>query len=772
MDQGNKIRLYEPSQNALGKRRSQELVAYEAEELQEVPGLLEYWRAIQKRRATILTTLFVVFAIGLFATLKQKPVYKARALIEIQKENPDIPTLQELFQVENISDTYLETQYRILKSENLARRVIFQLGLEKISEFGKPAAAAAPASASQQQKAPAVQEFSVRRDSPRNADTNNEVLKKFQEKLDVEPLKRSRLVEVTFESNDPKLAAQVVNTLASAYIDQNLEARWDASQKASEWLSQQLQDMKAHLEKSEDELQKYARDNGLLFLETDKGTTENIVAQRLRQLQEELTKAQSDRFTSESLYRLVQEGDFASLPGVFDDKMMQDLTEKLAELERERSRLISTFNPDYPRVKEIQSQIDEYEAVLAQERARAADRITKSYHAAVGREGMLVKAFEEQQREANVVAEKSVQYQILKREADTNKQLYVGLLEKLKEMGVSTSMKATNIRVVDPAYPPKKPDRPRIPLNLSLALILGLALGIGLAFLQEHLDNTFKSAEDVERFLQVPTLASVPAVAGTNGNHGVHGLVQRARLLGATDKVRTGLAPHWNRIEDNGQNIGLTEAFHGLRTSVLLSTARRPPTSLLVTSAQGGEGKTTVAANLAVSLAQLGERVLLIDADLRRPSLHNFFGSTGSTGLVNFLTGDPDWRSLVFHAAPQGLDLLFCGPIPPNPADLLSSEYMPALIREASKEYKFVVVDSPPLLNLADSRILSTLVDGVILVVGGGITPRELVHRAYLSARDAGSHVLGATINFVDTRIGYYSSYYTQESDREPPMKG
>ena len=772
MDQGNKIRLYEPSQNALGKRRSQELVAYEAEDLQEVPGLLEYWRAIQKRRATILTTLFVVFAIGLFATLKQKPVYKARALIEIQKENPDIPTLQELFQVENISDTYLETQYRILKSENLARRVIFQLGLEKISEFGKPAAAAAPASASQQQKAPAVQEFSVRRDSPRNADTNNEVLKKFQEKLDVEPLKRSRLVEVTFESNDPKLAAQVVNTLASAYIDQNLEARWDASQKASEWLSQQLQDMKGHLEKSEDELQKYARDNGLLFLETDKGTTENIVAQRLRQLQEELTKAQSDRFTSESLYRLVQEGDFASLPGVFDDKMMQDLTEKLAELERERSRLISTFNPDYPRVKEIQSQIDEYEAVLAQERARAADRITKSYHAAVGREGMLLKAFEEQQREANVVAEKSVQYPILKREADTNKQLYVGLLEKLKETGVSTSMKATNIRVVDPAYPPKKPDRPRIPLNLSLALILGLALGIGLAFLQEHLDNTFKSAEDVERFLQVPTLASVPAVAGTNGNHGVHGLVQRARLLGATDKVRTGLAPHWNRIEDNGQNIGLTEAFHGLRTSVLLSTARRPPTSLLVTSAQGGEGKTTVAANLAVSLAQLGERVLLIDADLRRPSLHNFFGSTGSTGLVNFLTGDPDWRSLVFHAAPQGLDLLFCGPIPPNPADLLSSEYMPALIREASKEYKFVVVDSPPLLNLADSRILSTLVDGVILVVGGGITPRELVHRAYLSARDAGSHVLGATINFVDTRIGYYSSYYTQESDREPPMKG
>jgi capsular exopolysaccharide synthesis family protein len=767
MDQETKIQLFDSSPNALGKRRPRDLALHEMDEGQEVPDLVEYWWAIQKRRATILTTVFIVFAVGLLATLKQTPVYKARALIEIQKENPDVPTLQELFQVENISDTYLETQYRILKSENLARRVIAQLRLDRVPEFGAPAGSS---SENRPQEVSSPQPVGV--DSTRIRETNSEVLKRFQQRLDVEPLKRSRLVEVTFESHDPKLAAQVVNTLASAYIDQNLDARWEASQKASEWLSQQLLDMKAHLEKSEDELQKYARENGLLFLETEKGTTENIVAQSLRQLQEELTKAQAERFARESLYRLVQEGDFASIPGVFDDKLMQDLTEKLAELERERSRLITNFNSDYPRVKEIQSQIDESESVLARERERAASRITKEYRAAVDREALLQRAFEEQRGQANLVAEKSVQYQILKREADTNKQLYVGLLEKLKETGVSTTLKATNIRVVDPAYPPKKADRPRIALNLSLALVLGLALGIGAAFLQEHLDNTFKTAEDLERFLRVPALASVPTVDSLNGRHGVHGLIQRARLLANTDKDRTSLTPHWNRIEGNGQNLSLTEAFHGLRTSVLLSTAKRPPTSLLVTSAQGGEGKTTVAANLAVSLAQLGERVLLIDADLRRPSLHNFFGNKGSSGLVNFLTGDSDWRSLIYHAAPTGLDLLFCGPVPPNPADLLSSESMPALIREASKEYKFVVVDSPPLLNLADSRILSTLVDGVILVVGGGVTPRDLVHRAFLSALDAGSHVLGATINFADTRMGYYSSYYQQEEHREPPPKG
>jgi succinoglycan biosynthesis transport protein ExoP len=764
MDKETKIKLYDSPPEVLAKRRRQGLVAFDPEEVREVPNLLEYWRVIQKRRATILTTAFIVFAVALVATLKQKPVYRAQALVEIQKENPDIPTLQELFQVENISDTYLETQYRILKSENLARRVIALLRLDRVAEFSSPAQAPAT---NQKQDASTPQVFAVAGTIPRNADIDNELLTKFQKRLDVEPLKRSRLVEVSFESNDRNLAAQVVNTLASTYIQQNLEARWDASQKATEWLSQQLLDMKAKLEHSEDDLQQYARDKGLLFLETEKGTTENIVAQRLRELQEELTKAQAQRFEKESLYALVQQGDFASLPGVFDNKLMQDLTEKLEELQRERSRLVAIFNPDYPHVKEIQSQIDETQAVLTEERERAAKEITNDYRAAVEREHMLQGAFAEQQKDADVIAEKSVQYNILKREADTNKQLYVGLLEKLKETGVSTSLKATNIRVVDPAYPPKKPDRPRIPLNLSLGLLLGISLGIGAAFLQEHLDNTFKSAEDIKRFLQLSALASVPAVASSNNHRGVLALYDRARLM-ADEKNGNKVIPMWNRIEGNGQNAALAEAFHELRTSVLLSTAKRPPSSLLVTSAQGGEGKTTVAANLAVSLAQLGERVLLIDADLRRPNLHNFFGLPNSAGLVNFLTGDPDWRSLVIHPAPIGLGVLFSGPIPPNPADLLSSDYMPALIREASKEYKFVVVDSPPLLNLADSRILATLVDGVILVVGGGITPRDLVHRAYISALDAGSHVLGAAINFADINTGYYSSAYHQEKPERP----
>jgi succinoglycan biosynthesis transport protein ExoP len=759
MDQENKLSLYDAAPSAMAKRRTSVLPSFEADEADKVPGLVEYARVVQKRRATILTIAFVVFSIGLFATLKEKPIYRARVLVEIQKENPDIPSLQELFQLESISDTYLETQYRILKSENLARRVISDLKLDRLAEFNQP-----PHWWTRHEQAASIQPSVAPSENaaPESA-IDNEVLKKFQDRLDVEPLKRSRLVEVSFESNDRNLAAQVVNTLASTYIQQNLESRWQASQKASEWLSQQLMGMKSKLEKSEDDLQQYARDNGLLFLETDKGTSENIVTQRLRQLQEELTKAQADRYEKQSLYLLVQQGDFSSLPGIFNNKLMQDLTEKLAELERERSRLSSIFNPDYPQVKEIQNQIDEAESTLSAERERAAKAIINDYRASVERENMLQQAFKDQQHDADLIAEKSVQYNILKRETDTNKQLYVGLLEKLKETGVSTSMKAANIRVIDPAYPPKKPDSPRIPLNLSLAMLLGLSMGIGAAFLQEHLDNSFKTAGEIERFLQLPALASVPAVAAsTNGNG--HSLYARARHM-AGEKYPAAIVPSWNRIEGNGQNTALAEAFHELRTSVLLSTAKHPPKTLLVTSAKGGEGKTTVAANLAVSLAQLGEKVLLIDADLRRPSLHNFFGIPNTSGLVNFLTGNPDWQSLLSHPTPIGLAVLPSGPIPPNPADLLSSEYMPGLIREAAKEYKFIVLDSPPLLNLADSRILATLVDGVILVVGGGITPRELVHRAYASAVDAGSHVLGATINFADTRSDYYSYGYHPESN-------
>ena len=709
-------------------------------EMERAPELVAYWNVLRKRRWTVLAVFFVLFTLVLLGTLKQRPVYRATALLEIQKENANILTMKEMFELDTVSDTYLETQYKIFKSDTLARRVISKLHLDSIEEF-----------------------------NPKNRSresVDQAVLARFEDRLGIEPVKRSRLVEVTFDSYDPQLAARVVNGLAENYIEQNLEVRWEATQKASEWLAQQLAGMKGKLEKSEDELQAYVRENGLLFLETEKGGRENIADERLRQLQEELTHAQSVRYEKESLARLAEAGDAAALPGLADNKLLQDLTERLADLERERAQLSSTFTPEYPKVRQVQSQIEQIEAVLKRERLRAAERVKNEYAAAVRREALVRQAWEQQQREAHAVAERTVQYTILRREVGANRELYEGLLSRLKEAGVSAGLKSSNIRIVDAAEAPKKPAKPNLLVNLGLGLLLGLGFGVGGAFLLEHLDNTLKSAEDVERFLQVPALALIPSAQSLNGNgRGAH---KKELALAKKGPPH----PAWFRIDAPGQHGTFTEAFRGLRTSVLLSTAERAPRTLLVTSARPGEGKTTVSINLSISLAQLGPGVLLIDGDLRRPSVHRAFGLENEGGVVRYLTGGQDWRQVVMPSGLAGLDVIVSGPMPPNPAELLSSERMRQLIREATREYRCVIIDSPPLLNVADSRILATMVEGLILVVEGGGTPRELAQRAQACVRNVGAAVIGVVLNNLDLRAdgGYYAQYYRDDYYTTPEV--
>ena len=478
-------------------------------EMDKAPDLVACWRVIRKRRGTVLLAFGVLFGVVLVGTFRQKPVYRAKVLIEIDKENPGLVTPQEVFQLDEVTDTYLETQYKVLNSDDLAERVIAQLGLDQVAEF-RPTPHGWPWS-----KILNGMHGIARSGNPpagQDAALQETVLEHFQERLDVKPIRRSRAVEINFDSQDPNLAASVVNTLASNYIQKNLEARWDATQKASEWLSLQLVDLKSKLEKSEDALQKYAAENGLLFLETDNGNTESIVNQSLRELQEELNHAQDVRYEKESVYRLIQSGDYGSLPGVFDNKLLQDLSVRLAELQREHAQLAVTFTEDYPRVVQIQSQIAEIQAALDRERGRAVQEISNDYFAAIRQEKLLQQALAEKKQEANVIAEKSVQYGILRRDVDTNKNLYEGLLQRLKEAGVSAGLKASNIRIVDPGKASYQPVSPKVPLNLGLAAILGLALGVCAAFFQEHLDQTIQNAKDVDRYLRVPALAFIPSL--------------------------------------------------------------------------------------------------------------------------------------------------------------------------------------------------------------------------------------------------------------------
>src|SRR5467141_14491 len=504
--------------------------SYEILESDEAVDLRSYGRILRKRLPTILMVFFILFTAILIATLKQRPVYRAQVLLEIQKENPDIPTIKELYELDAVSDAYLRTQYSILASESLSRRVIDQLQLESLPEFNSPKWWQFWPG---KKKSPPPQAFAVGPlPEARDRELSQRVLERFQDRLIIDPVNRSRLVAVRFDSRDPELAARVVNTLASDYVEQNLEARWQATQKAAEWLSQQLVSVKAKLEKSEDDLQNYARRNGLVFLETDKGPSQNVANERLQQLQEQLTKAQGERYEKEALYRLVQTAESGALPGVFENKLIQDLSERLAELKRDRAQLSTTFSPDYPRVKEIQSQIDEIEGSLRDERQRATGRIVNDYSAAVRRENLAHQALGEQPHPVSLIAEKSVQYNILKREVDTNKQLYEGLLQRLKEAGVSAGLKASNIRIVDSAEPPAKPVKPKTLLNLAVALFLGLGLGICAAVFQERMDDTLKGDDDVERLFGLSSLALIPVVPSPNGDRrGIHRFLPQDKAL-------------------------------------------------------------------------------------------------------------------------------------------------------------------------------------------------------------------------------------------------
>jgi polysaccharide biosynthesis transport protein len=745
--------------------------AFEIAEPDAAHDLRMFGRALRRRLSTILSVFFVVLVVGTIATLKQKPVYRAQVTLEIQRENPDIPTIQEFYQLENVSDDYLKTQYNILASQGLARRVIEQLHLDAISEFNAPKWW----SWKRQNGSPSTSTFAIgSAPAGRNRELEQRVLERFQSRLTIDPVTRSRLVDVKFESRDPDLAARVVNILAADFIEQSLNARWGAAQTAAEWLSQQLTGVKSKLEKSEDDLQDYAHKNGLTFLQNDKGVVQNVANDRLQELQQELTRAQAERYSKEAIYRLVQEGDYGALPGVFENRMLQDLTVRLAELKQQHAQLSTTFSPDYPRVKEVQNQIDEIEASLQQERTRAAAQITNEYLAAARREQLVRQALAEQQRLIDVTAEKSVQYNILKREVDTNKQLYEGLLQQWKAAGLSASLKAANIRVVDPAEAPVKPVRPILALNLAVTVFLGLALGMCAVLVQERLDDTIEGADDVERLLGFSALALIPGVSALKGNQPrfVRFLdAGEARTIG-NGNGRKSVAP-WYRIDrDGAEHPSMTEAFRSLRTSVLLSAADSPPSSVLVTSTQPGEGKTTIATNLALALAQVGQRVLLVDSDLRSPSLHRLFGRRHDPGLVHYLTGREDWHSLVRPSGTTGLDLITCGSVPPNPSELLSLPRMTQLIKSAKERYDFIVLDSAPMLALADSRILAPMVSGVLLVVKSGTVPREQVLHAQKGILSVGANLLGVVLNRVDLATRGYYDYRSYESSTEPAWDG
>jgi polysaccharide biosynthesis transport protein len=723
---------------------------------------LDYWRVIQKRRWTIASITMIIVVAVMISTLRQKPIYRSSTVLQIDRESPNILSFQGFVAEMNPYDNaYLETAYQVLQSRSLAYRVIQKLNLEDSPELSSnPQSSDSWLSvlwpSNQKKAAPPTPEEQM---SPRHSGA----IDAFVSHTRITPVRRSQLVEISYESTDPALSARVPNTIAANYIEMNLEAKWEATQKASEWLSQQLVGLKAKLEKSEEDLQRYAKDNSILFVD-DK---QNMNSQKLQQLQEEATKAQAELIQKESIYNQVRSGNIASAPGIFENKLYQDLTLKLSDLRQQYTELSATFAPEYPRLKRLKAQIDEVAATLDRERNAFSQRVTDEYRAAANRSRLLEQAVAQQTRDFNQVAEKSIQYNILKREADTNKQLYDGLLQRLKEASVSAGLRASNVRVVDQAEVPRSPSKPRKLVNLALSLIVGLTLGLGLAFVQEYFDNTLKSSEDVQRYLHLPTLGVIPANNPTTQKrltYGGYGRVNKSLLTAAQDNGQASSVGLSGDLIKRGSNSPIAEAYRSLRTSVLLSSSGRPPRVILVTSGQPGEGKTTTAVNLAIALAQLGGPVLIIDSDMRRPRVGALLKlESSAAGLSTFLTGSYSLDQVTHPTSIVNLHAITSGPIPPNPAELLSSGMMQQLLAEAPTKFDYVVLDSPPVLHVSDSRILAAQVEATVLVAHGAVTPREAVKQAREQLLQVNGNIIGVLLNNVDLSAAgysYYNKYY------------
>ena len=762
-------------------------------------------RVVRERYRTILAVAAAVTFLALVVTLFMKPAYRSQATIEIKGSSPEIETLQQLQSQNaapnNVVVTEVETEIGILKSDRLARKVVDKFLLSDGDKLGilrttwkavvhwwtgasetsgdSSAGSVVVAKAGSAGAATTADKSS---ETPIDPKDYQRLLDRFESSLQIQRVGNSRLVSISYESDDPRLSARVVNAVVSDYM----QLHQLATRKLTKMLAEQVQEAKQDLEKSEAKMTKYARRNGLLYLETDKGTTENVVNQRLRQLQSQLTQAQADRYQKQSLYSLVQKGDYSALPNVLQDKLLQDLTVQTTNLKSQYAQLSSTFTDSYPQVKQVKKQLAAVEQSLARERQRAAATITNDYLASVRNEALLLRAYQQQKNAASAIAERSNQYNLLKRNADSDNQMYDTLLQKVKEASLVAKIKANNVSVVDPATPQFLPVKPKILLNLALGLFLGLTIGVGLAFLQAHFDTTLKTVEEVDRFLGLPALAMIPSVdslkglvVGPNGNgnhNNGHGLMLPDVI--DTSQMSKSEAP-WYRIDKQitQKYSPLVEAFRTLGSSVMLEAVGRKKVlrSIVVTSSQPGEGKTTVSVNLAIALAQQGSRVILVDADLRRPSVHRALGFRNIRGLSGYLSGLSEWAPCVLPGLSPGLDTLPAGHSAKNPIALLSSTRMRLMISQLLEEYDYLIIDSPALMpNLMDARVLAGLVDGSIMVVRSGMAPRDYVIRA----RKQLNNVVGVVLNSMDVRsmedyygydsYGYGNTESEEDSGRSP----
>lgn len=701
-----------------------------------------------RRKTVIVAVLLSVFTLVALYTFLMTPQFKAKGSIRASSQNSTVTKFDNLENNTLKSMEFQQTQLNLIKSNQLANRVIDKLDLASNAIFNPMVESQLNGGRSKSNLAglknliradQSQDQINVLVKDAQAQLLDYNVLKAFQNRLKASPVRNSELIEITFESPDPVLTANVANSVMDEFIQMHMDSNLEASKTASQFLEKQIRGAQIKLEESELQLNEFARKIGIVSLHPDN----NLILKKLAEVNSALAKASSDRIAKEAMFKQNTQLDEKSLDQIVNNELIQNLKNQYSVLEAEYKDLSVTFKPGYPKMEQLKAKMDEVSSRITKEKQQIIDSIKNNYETAVKTEQYLEASAETQKQQALELEEKATQYKILEREVETNKSIYQSLLQRSKEIEASVGAVVNNIQIIDRATPPLYPFKPRVSLNLMLALALGLLIGIGIAFILEFFDNAIKNPDELTDRFHIPVL---------------------------------GLIPFDKEVVDNRQKMAMrsfaeprspvAEAFRTTMTSVRLSVADNPPKTILITSILQGAGKSSLAINAAFSYMAEEERCLIIDVDLRKPSLHKIFmTSRKKTGLSSVLSGMATLSEAITKTEYPGLDFIASGPLPPNPAELLSSKRMRQLLTVVSQHYDRIILDGPPYQGFAEILVLSHMVDGVILISVDGETPREGVKHFRKSIVNVGGRILGTIINKSGRKKGFSSygsyKYYT-----------
>ena len=741
----------------------------------EPTNLRQYLFVVLKRKWLILGVVLVLTSLITIQEFRSPPVYEAKTTIRIDPRPQSVLHTGQVIINSDPDPKFWGTQITLLQSETLARQVALTLDLHHNPAFLKgktdtgifsslrrifnwekrPAPSKAIA-------APSANEI-VSRDQPLTEEEKAQ-LEPYEDAIIggqiIEPVATTSLILIRYRHSDPEITQKVANTIAEVFVNNNRERETAGSTKAEDLLANEIAHLQTKIKRDQEVKFNYARARGLPL---DENPDSNIEVKRLATLSNQLLEAENERKNLQSIYEAAQrEQNPYSIPGVVDDARILKLREKISALTEQRENLLVTFTPEWPGVKKIEAQLRPLQEEVAKAPLDLIAAMKSRYEASLARENSLRQAYNQQRGTTTQQTRDKIEMIAISQEIETNKQYLNTLLQRRRELDVNRVDSPNEVSIETPSRFPHAPIGPARLRNIIIAFMLSFAAGIGLAFLLDFLDDSVKTVDDVDRYIHLPALALIPD-SGT----------ERGRLKGGPPQESTALA----LIEDVRSPVA--ESYRHLRTSLLLSTAGQAPKTILVTSSQPSEGKTTTAVNTAVMLAQTGAEVLIVDCDLRRPRLHTHFNLTNTYGLTNCLSGESEIDGLLqsYHKLPN-LKVLTSGPVPPNPAELLGSDEMRKVLAALSERFAHIIVDSPPAISFTDAAILSTLVDGVILVVHGGHSSRAVVRRAKQQLVDVGAHIFGVVLNKVkleaeDYYYGYYSrQYYGEPSEPESGAEG